>query len=240
MFENLIESKPVKQRTIGQTIASVVVHVLLVLVAIKATQGAAEVVQQLNERPIEFVVNAPPPPPPPPPQELPPDVVVSSNPPPQGFQTIVPPKDLPTEIPPVDLNQKFDARDFSGKGVAGGVATGIVGGDGPVITDVVSGTTYTDDEVDEPVQPLRGPEPRYPEVMKSVGIEGVVQLRFVVGTNGRAEANSIQVVSSTNKAFEQPAIDAIRQWRFSPAKLRGQPVRQLVQQNVRFSLQRGG
>lgn len=237
MFENLIESKPVKQRSIGQAILSMVVHVVLVLVAIKATQGAAEAVQKLNERPIEFVVNAPPPPPPPPPQELPPDAVVSANPPPQGFQTIVPPKDLPTEIPPVDLNQKFDARDFSGRGVAGGVASGIVGGTGPVITDaVVAGETYTSDEVDEQVQRIGGPDPRYPEVMRSIGIEGVVQLRFVVGTNGRVEANSIQVVSSTNKAFEQAAIDVIRQSRFSPAKMRGQPVRQLVQQTVRFSL----
>lgn len=237
MFENLIESKPVKQRSLGQAILSMVVHVVLVLVAIKATQGAAEAVQKLNERPIEFVVNAPPPPPPPPPQELPPDAVVSANPPPQGFQTIVPPKDLPTEIPPVDLNQKFDARDFSGRGVAGGVASGIVGGTGPVITDaVVAGETYTSDEVDEQVQRIGGPDPRYPEVMRSIGIEGVVQLRFVVGTNGRVEANSIQVVSSTNKAFEQAAIDVIRQSRFSPAKMRGQPVRQLVQQTVRFSL----
>src|SRR5690606_22768167 len=154
VFENLIESKPVKQRSLGQAILSMVVHVVLVLVAIKATQGAAEAVQKLNERPIEFVVNAPPPPPPPPPQELPPDAVVSANPPPQGFQTIVPPKDLPTEIPPVDLNQKFDARDFSGRGVAGGVADGVVGGVGPVITDAIidGGQTYTVDEVDEPVQ----------------------------------------------------------------------------------------
>ncbi len=236
MFENLIESKPVKQRSIGQTIVSVAVHVGLVLLAIKATQGAAEAVQQLNERPIEFVVNTPPPPPPPP-QEIPPDAVVTANPPPQGFQTIVPPRDLPTEIPPVDLNQKFDARDFSGRGVAGGVAAGVVGGTGPVITDaVVAGETYTSDEVDEQVRRIGGPEPRYPEVMRTAGIDGVVQVRFVVGTNGRAEPNSIQVVSSTNKAFEQAAIDVIRQSRFSPAMMRGSPVRQLVQQTVRFSL----
>lgn len=236
MFENLIESKPVKQRTIGQTILSVVVHLLLVFVAIKATQGAAEAVAELNERPMEFVVNTPPPPPPPP-EEIPPDAVVTANPPPQGFQTIIPPRNLPTEIPPVNLNEKFDARDFSGRGVAGGVASGIVGGTGPVITDAVAaGETYTSDEVDEQVRRTGGPEPRYPEVMRSVGLDGVVQLRFVVGTNGRVEANSIQVVSSTNKAFEQPAIDAIRLSRFSPAMMRGTPVRQLVQQTIRFSL----
>lgn len=237
MFDNLIESKPKKQKTLGQTIASLVIHVLLVFGAIKATQGAAEAVAERNERPIEFVVNQPPPPPPPP-QEIPPDAVVTANPPPQGFQTIVPPKDLPTEIPPVDLNQKFDARDFSGRGVAGGVAEGVVGGVGPVITDAIidGGQTYTVDEVDEPVQRTGGPELAYPPPMRTVGIDGVVQLRFVVGTNGRVESNSITVVSSTNKAFENAAIENVRASRFSPAKMRGQPVRQLVQQTYRFSL----
>lgn len=241
MFEDLIESKPKKQRSFGQTVLSVVIHVLLVLGAIKATQGAAEAVAERNERPMEFVVNTPPPPPPPP-QEIPPDAVVSANPPPQGFQTIVPPRDLPTEIPPVDLNQKFDARDFSGRGAAGGVAAGVVGGTGPVITDqiVTGGQAYTSDEVDEPVNMTVSPVLRYPSSMQSVGIEGVVQLRYVVGTNGRVESNSITVVSSTNKAFEAAAIDAIRSARYSPAKVRGTPVRQLVQQTLRFTLTAGG
>ena len=40
MFENLIESKQKSQRTLGQTVLSVVLHVLLVFGAVKATQGA--------------------------------------------------------------------------------------------------------------------------------------------------------------------------------------------------------
>ena len=76
----------------------------------------------------------PPPPPPPPPEAPPPDAIVTANPPPQGFQTVIPPTDIPKEIPPVDLNQKFNAADFSGKGVEGGVAAGVVGGTGPVDT----------------------------------------------------------------------------------------------------------
>lgn len=237
MFENLIESKPKKERTIGQTAASIVLHTVLILAAIKATQGVAETAAKIVQQETSFLLPPEPPPPPPPPDQPPPDAVVTSNPPPQGFQTIVPPKDLPTEIPPVNLNEKFDARDFSGRGVAGGVATGVIGGTGPVITDaVVAGETYTSDEVDDPVQPLNGPVPTYPEVMKQVGIEGVVRLRFVVGADGRVEGNSVQVVSSTNKAFEPPAIAAIKKWTFKPAKVRGQAVRQLVEQNIRFSL----
>jgi protein TonB len=237
VFENLIESKPKKERTLGQSIMSVVLHVVLILVAVKATQGVAETAADLVQQETSFIL-PPEPPPPPPPETPPPDAVVTNNPPPQGFQTIVPPRDLPTEIPPVNLNEKFDARDFSGRGVAGGVATGVIGGTGPVITDaVVAGETYTQDEVDDPVQPLSGPQPAYPSVMRDVGIEGVVRLRFVVSAAGRVESSSIQVVSSTNKAFEQPAIDAIKRWTFKPAKMRGTSVRQLVEQNIRFSLQ---
>ncbi len=240
MFENLIESKPKKERTLGQTALSMVLHVALIFLAVKATAGVAEQAAKIVQQETSFLLPPPPPPPPPPPDVPPPDAVVTNNPPPQGFQTIVPPKNLPTEIPPVNLNEKFDARDFSGRGVAGGVATGVIGGTGPVITDAVAaGETYTQDEVDDPVQRTGGPEPVYPQVMRSVGIEGVVRLRYVVGTSGKAEPSSIQVLSSTNKAFEAPAIDAIRKSTFKPAKMRGQAVRQLVEQVIRFSLNAG-
>ena len=235
MFENLIESKPKREQSTGQLVVSVVMHVLLIFGAVKATQGAAETVKKLLADSTSVFIKPPDPPPPPPPDQPPPDVVISQNPPPQGFQTIMPPKEIPTEIPPVDLNQKFNAKDFSGKGVEGGIAKGVVGGTGPV--DIVSGESFTVDQVDDPVQPLDGPIPIYPPVLKAAGVEGRVSLRFVVGTDGRPEAGTVQVLSSTNKAFEAPAVEAIKKWRFKPAKIRGAPVRQLVDQAVRFSLQ---
>lgn len=239
MFENLLESKPKKERTLGQSIISIVVHAVLIVGAVKATQGAAQTVQNILTDTMDMFIKAPEPPPPPPQEAPPPDAVVTTNPPPQGFQTIMPPKDLPTEIPPVNLNEKFDAKDFSGRGVEGGIAKGVIGGTGPVVTDIVSGESFTVDQVDDPVQPLTGPQPQYPEVMRSVGIEGVVRLRFVVGTDGNVESSTVQVVSSTNKAFEAPAVAAIKKWKFKPAKIRGQPVRQLVEQGIRFSLSAG-
>ncbi|MEP6591638.1 MAG: energy transducer TonB [Gemmatimonadota bacterium] len=235
MFENLIESKPKKEQSTGQLVLSVILHVLLIFGAVKATQGAAETVKKLLSDSTAVFIKPPDPPPPPPPDQPPPDVVVAQNPPPQGFQTIVPPKEIPTEIPPVDLNQKFNAKDFSGKGVEGGIARGVVGGTGPV--DIVSGESFTVDQVDDPVQYLDGPLPAYPPVLKTAGVEGKVSLRFIVGTDGRVESGTIQVLSSTNKAFEAPAIEAIKKSRFKPAKIRGAPVRQLVDQAVRFSLQ---
>ncbi len=235
MFENLIESKPKKERTIGQTAMSVVVHLLLILGAVKATQGAAETVKKILEDSTAVFLKPPEPPPPPPPEEVPPDVIVSNNPPPQGFQTIMPPDKIPTEIPPVNLNEKFDAKDFSGKGVEGGIARGVIGGVGPV-GDIVTGETFTQDQVDDPVDYIDGADPVFPPALRSAGIAGRVTMLFVVGTDGRVEANSVRVMSSTNKAFEEPAVAAIKRARFKPAKMRGTAVRQLVQQAITFDI----
>lgn len=235
MFEHLIESQPKKERSVGQTIVSVVLHTVLIFGAVKATQGAAETVARIIQDTTAMFIKPPEPPPPPPPDRPPPDVIVSNNPPPQGFQTIMPPDKIPTEIPPVNLNEKFDAKDFSGKGVEGGIARGIIGGTGPV-GDVISGETFTQDQVDDPVQYLSGADPVFPPALRAAGLGGRVTLQFVVGTDGRVEAASVKVMSSTNKAFEEPAIAAIRRARFKPAKMRGNPVRQLVQQAIAFEI----
>ncbi len=235
MFEHLIESQPKKERSLGQTAVSVVVHIVLLFGAVKATAGAAETMKEILQDTTAVFLKPPEPPPPPPPEETPPDVIVSNNPPPQGFQTIMPPDKIPTEIPPVNLNEKFDAKDFSGRGVEGGIARGVVGGVGPV-GEIVTGETFTQDQVDDPVDYIDGADPVFPPALRSAGIAGRVTLQFVVGTDGRVEGNSVRVMSSTNKAFEEPAVAAIKRARFKPAKMRGNPVRQLVQQAIAFDI----
>jgi protein TonB len=231
VFENLIESKQKGQRTIGQTILSVLVHGAIIFGAVKATQGVAE---SINNRPIDttMVFLKPPEPPPPPPDQPPPDVIVSQNPPPKGFQTVVAPTDIPKDIPPVDLNEKpFDPKDFTGKGVEGGIAAGIVGGTGPV-----TGEVFLEAQLDDPVQPISIPTPRYPPVLQSAGIAGAVDLQYVVDTTGHAEPGSFKVLKTTHPAFVEPAREAISKGVFKPAKFKGQPVRQLVQQRISFKV----
>lgn len=92
------------------------------------------------------------------------------------------------------------------------------------------------EDVDSPVVPLDGPSPTYPQELRSQGIEGRVLLRFVVGTDGRVEASTIQVRSSSHPAFTAPAIEAIRKWRFRAARVGNSPTRQVVEQGVGFSL----
>lgn len=231
MFENLIESKPRRFKSWSQSILSVVIHVALIFVAVQATRGAAEVLEKIVADTTSFFLK-PPPPPPPPPQEIPPEAIVTANPPPQGFQTVIPPDKIPTTIPPVNLNERFDAADFSGKGVAGGIAKGIVGGTGPVIQE----QAYLQEQVDDPVRAISQPSPRYPPTMQQLGITGAVRIQFVVDTTGHAERNSLKVLQSSNRAFEEPARETILKSVFKPARIRGQAVRQLVEQNVSFKI----
>lgn len=232
MFENLIESKPKKSRTWGQAIMSVVVHGVVIFLAVQATAGAAEVIDKIMADTTFTFLKPPEPPPPPPPEEVPPDAIVTANPPPQGFQTIMPPDKIPTTIPPVNLNEKFNPEDFSGRGVAGGIAAGVIGGTGPVLQE----ETYLQEQVDDPVRPISQPQPRYPPVLQQAGITGRVEMQFVVDTTGHAEPGSFKILRSSNKAFEEPAREAIMKSVFRPARIRGQAVRQLVQQAMAFSI----
>ena len=230
MFENLIESKPKKVRTFKQQITSLVLHLVLGYGAIRATAGAAEELTKVLQDTTMMFLKAPEPPPSPP-EAPPPDAIVSANPPPLGFQTVMPPTEIPKDIPPVNLNERFNAADFSGKGVEGGIATGIAGGTGPV-----TGETFLQTEVDDPVQQINIPKPRYPPVLQQAGVSGFVDATYVVDTVGHAEPSSWKVQKSSNQLFEAPAREAIMKGVFKPARIKGAAVRQLVQQKISFNI----
>lgn len=230
MFENLIESSNKGSKSFGQSVLSLIIHGVVIFAAIEATKGAAE---EIKQRVIDttLVFLKPPEPTPPPPPPPPQDVVVSANPPPKGFQTVVPPDIIPKDIPPVDLNAKpFDPKDFSGKGVEGGISAGIEGGTGPVEL----GQVFLTSQLDDPAVRISGPPPRYPPVMQSAGIAGSVDLQFIIDTTGHVEPSSLKVLAKTHDAFVEPAKEAILKGVYKPAKYKGEPVRQQVQQRVAF------
>jgi len=231
MFENLIESKPKRAKTTKQIVLSGVLHVVVGYLAIIATANAAEQIKAINADTTLVFLKPPEPPPPPPPETPPPEAIVTANPPPLGFQTVMPPTEIPKDIPPVNLNERFNAADFSGKGVEGGLATGVVGGSGPV-----TGETFLQEQVDDPVQPLNIPKPRYPPVLQQAGVSGYVDAQYVVDTLGHAEPVSWKVLRSSNAQFEAPAREAILKGVFKPARIKGAAVRQLVQQKISFNI----
>lgn len=70
------------------------------------------------------------------------------------------------------------------------------------------------------VTPGQGPglikrvEPEYPPMARAARITGTVVLDAVIQKDGTV--SDVKVVRSSNKLFEQPSIDAVRQWRFTP------------------------
>jgi len=59
---------------------------------------------------------------------------------------------------------------------------------------------------------------------------------LAAGIDGKAEMDQFKVLRSTNKAFEEPAREAISKGVFKPARIKGQAVRQLVQQRISFNI----
>jgi protein TonB len=60
-------------------------------------------------------------------------------------------------------------------------------------------------------------KPRYPESARRQGVEGTVLLKVRVTQQGRVEA--VQLERSTgHQDLDQAAIEAVRRWRFEPAR----------------------
>lgn len=234
MFNTLLESKPKKERSVGGSIFSVVLHSVLIAAAIFGTLHAKEEMEKPKEEKVEFVEAPKNEPPPPEPEKAPPppDVTVAP-PPPKGFQVLTAPIEIPDVIPDIDLTKKVtDEADFSGKGVAGGVAKGVEGGTGPV-----NDQPYFEFQVEKQVIQAPGsPAPRYPDILKSGQVEGEVLAQFVVDTTGRAQPGSFKVLKSTHELFTLAVKNALPQMRFLPAEIGGRKVKQLVQQPFAFAI----
>jgi TonB family protein len=235
MFDVLLESGPHLQVRARWLTTSVVTHGLIVVLAVLATRAALEAPKVIPERVIFLFVPKPTEPPPPEPKaQTPATSLVSTEPPPKGFQTVVIPTEIPNVIPPIDLEQRpLDPRDFTGRGVEGGVAHGVVGGTGPVEIEALYEAT-TSLEGFEPASVVSQPLPKYPATLAAVGIEGRVMVEFVIDTTGRIEPGSIHATESTHPAFEAAARETMQGSLFHPARLGSRPVRQLTRQSVRF------
>lgn len=116
--------------------------------------------------------------------------------------------------------------DADGGGSKGGLSSGN------------SGRAYEENQVERAVQVTRAAAPHYPDALKSVGVEGVVAMRFIVGADGRVEPGSISVIDSPHKLFSDAVRTALLNTRYRPAEAGGHAVRQLVEQSFTFRLEK--
>ena len=145
----------------------------------------------------------------------------------KGFQTVAVVPEVPTTLPPVDLTQHFDPKDYSGTGIEGGKANGLVPGENQVYAEAV---------VEEKPALLSGPPQLYPDLLRQAGIQGRVVLRAIIDTTGRVEPTSLKIVQSPSPGFDEPT----KQWAlkalFRPARLHGRAVRSYVNLPFDYSL----
>jgi TonB family protein len=98
----------------------------------------------------------------------------------------------------------------------------------------MSGEPLTAGTVDDPVEVVEQPAPRYPAVLAEARIAGKVELAYIVDTLGRVEPGSLRILESTHPAFAAAAETTVLTSRYRPARFQGRVVRQLVRQAFSF------
>ena len=226
MLTNLIASKPQKQRSLAGVVLSISLHTVMLLGASYATLRATEKKDARTQQVIYVEPKSDPPPPAPQPPVAVPWVA-------KGFRVLTAPLNIPDALPTIDLSQPpTNPRDFSGLGPKAGSPTGV---ESARPTD----QPYFDFQVEKPVLQVPGSAaPRYPEILKSAGIEGNVFASFVVDTTGHVEPRSFTVLRATHELFVAAVRNALPNMKFFPAEVGGKKVKQLVQQPFVFSIAR--
>jgi len=80
---------------------------------------------------------------------------------------------------------------------------------------------------------VRRVEPQYPMIAKQLHIQGVVILKAVISREGRIEqAEAVQGQGLLSRA----ALEAVRQWKYRPYYLNGEPIEVETQITVNFLL----
>jgi protein TonB len=213
---------------------------LMVLMPLIFTEALPK--QQL----MTFLVAPPPPPPPPPPAAAPVKIV-------KQVQTDIVNGELrtPTKIPQkVQMIKEDEAPPpaMASSGVVGGVPGGIPGGQmGGVIGGIISSTPMAVPKVATPQRVrvsqgvsqgllVRRVQPNYPPLARQARISGTVVLRAVISKDGSIE--NLTLVSG-HPMLAPAAIDAVKQWKYKPYLLNGEPVEVDTEVQVNFTLAGG-
>lgn len=96
------------------------------------------------------------------------------------------------------------------------------------------GITLLADEKTEPPVPVRTVPPTVPAAFKLTGAAGLVTLNFLVDDKGNVQEPT--VVKSSHPELEEPALVAIKKWRFKPARKEGNAVSVRVTIPIKFEI----
>ena len=244
MFEDsLIESgNKLKTKRLGTTILSFLLQVGLIGVLILIPLIYTDALPKGNL--MTFLVAPPPPPPPPPPPAAAVKVVKIQS------EVINGQLRTPTKIPnKVQMIKEDEAPpDLGAGGVPGGVPGGIPGGStGGVMGGILSSANAAIPKVATPQRVrvssgvstgllIKKVTPNYPQLAKQARIQGSVVLQAEISKEGTIQ--NLQLISG-HPMLAPAAIEAVKQWRYKPYLLNGEPVAVETQVVVNFSLSGG-
>ena len=242
MFEEMVVSNPKNRKTnkpwtvVVSMLAQILFLTILILIPLIYTEA-------LPKTMMATMLTAPPPPPPPPP---PPAVAQVVHVKPQAHLMdagkLMAPKVIPRDVKII----KEDAEpDPGAMGMTGGVPGGVAGGSmGGVIGGVIGGMAPPPPRP-RPTGPIRVGgnvqaariinriQPMYPPLARQTRISGTVRLHAIIGKDGTIQQLEVQ---SGHPLLQQAALDAVRQWRYQPTLLNGDPVEVDTTIDVIFSL----
>ena len=189
---------------------------------------------------MSFLVAPPPPPPPPPPAAAPIKIVKMVS------EVVNGQLRAPTKIPDkVQMIKEDENPPDLGGGVPGGVPGGIAGGSaGGVIGGILSSAAVAVPKAATPTRVrvsqgvsagllIRKVQPNYPQLAKQARIQGQVVLQAEISKDGTIQ--NLQLISG-HPMLAPAAIEAVKQWRYKPYLLNGEPVAVDTQVIVNFSL----
>src|SRR5580692_10211082 len=194
-----------------------------------------------------FLLVAPPPPPPPPPPAAAPVHVVKQ------VQSDIINGELrtPTKIPKKILeNLKEDEAppQMAATGVVGGVPGGVPGGSmGGVIGGIINSTPVAVPKIATPTRVrvssgvstgllIRKVPPTYPPLARQARIAGTVVLQAEISKTG--DIQNLHLISG-HPMLAPAAIEAVKQWKYKPYLLNGEPVEVETTVQVNFTLSGG-
>ena len=127
-----------------------------------------------------------------------------------------------------------------GSGSGGGVGSGEGPGVGPGRGGGIGGGDFHNGGIFRvggevsPPRPIFTPDPEYSEEARKAKYQGVCVLLLVVGSDGKTR--DVHVARSLGLGLDEKAIEAVRQWRFEPARKDGKAVAVRVNVEVTFRL----
>jgi TonB family protein len=137
-----------------------------------------------------------------------------------------------------DPSSPFSKWISDGRGGPSGIGSGCCGGigpsSGPYVGEGSPGPYPAGQKGVTVPEVIYSPEPSFSDEARKAKFQGIVLLMLVVGRDGRPY--NIRVRQSLGMGLDEKAIEAVKNWRFRPATLKGQPVATQIGVQVDFHL----